>query len=307
MAFVVDAGFKIVSPGQTLTIWGGFFDARCSVYIGGKNAPVIEYDDAMIVVSVPSGYGAKDVVLNDGSKDIAVCQISVVELAQTPKRNAPKDYSENDFDVFTASLLPRGRALSMENGSVFRKLLKSISTAFRYVWGVIRETTNGIDPTHTENLSEWESELNLPVLGINPKSDSGRRSEIYRIECLTHGNTISDIRNLLSLMGIDGDVYEFYRHPEKFTGVEFFPDDPNYFYKIEFKINPSDISQFCAGSGCAGDYLTDFQQYETEQVFRDTKPAHTKIVFGYVVNAVRLVTDAGKVFVDDNNNQIVIK
>lgn len=291
MAFVQDVVYRIISPGQTLTIWGGFFDGNCEVYFGSKKASVIDYDEEKIEVLAPIELGEYKVTLDDGSKVIDVCDVSVVDLASTPQRNAPKDYTDNDFFNYVLSLLPRGNAIATRKDSFFGKLLTAISTSVKYVWDTIRSMVVAVDPTHTENFNEWEGELNLPVIGIYPDTLQGRRAEIYRVECSNGGCSVEYIKKMLFLMGIDADVYEYTKNPEQFASIDFGGDDPRFYLRIVFHLQKEDFVQFRAGVSCAGDYLLDFTQYMEEAVFEQIKQAHIKIVYGYEEVVGNYITD----------------
>lgn len=287
MAFVTDYNNRIIAPGQTFTIFGGFFDGNCSVTLNGDDATIVDYDEDMIEVLAPVELGDYEVKLIDGDGlQFNVGRIAVVALADTPRRNAPKDYTEEDFFSYTTSLLPRGNAFALWKGSVFRKLMTAVSGAFKYTWDTIKELMNAVDPTHTENLGDWEEELNLPVLGIYPVDDAGRGAEIYRVECLNGGCSVDYWRQILGLMKIYADVWEFTKNPEKFNGVDFGNDDPRFFSKIDFYLEDYEFKTFEAGVSSAGDYLLDFPLHAEQKVFNDIKLSHTKIVFGYNKNEV---------------------
>lgn len=307
MAFVNGVVYKIISPGQTFTIFGGFFDGDCSVYFGDTKASVVDYDEDRIEVIAPIEKGAYKVTLDDGTRTIDVCNVAVVELAETPRRFAPKDYTNQDFLNYAISLLPRGNALSIWKGSNFNKLLTALADAFKYTWETIQAMVDSVDPTHTENYSEWEGELNLPVLGINPETIEGRRAEIYRAECTEGGCSKSFITKMLSLMGIEADVYEYTKDTDKFSGIVF-PEgeDPRFYLLIIFHLHSEDFVQFRAGSASAGDYLIDFKQYKEEAVFDEIKQAHIKIIYGYDdgVTEGHLLTDDGKCLTDENGNRL---
>lgn len=287
--FVTGYNNRRIAPGQTFTIFGGFFDGGCSVTLNGDDATIVDYDENMIEVLAPVELGDYEVKLIDGGNlQFNVGRVSVVALADTPRRNAPKDYTEEEFFSYTTSLLPRGNAFALWKGSVFRKLMTAVSGAFKYTWDTIKELMKAVDPTHTENLGDWEEELNLPVLGIYPSDDAGRRAEVYRVECLNGGCSVDYWRQILGLMGIYADIWEFTKNPDKFNGVDFGDDDPRFFSKIDFFLEDYEFKTFEAGVSSAGDYLLDFPLYAEQKVFQEIKPSHTKIVFGYNKNVVHI-------------------
>lgn len=310
MAFVSGLVYRILAPGQTLTIYGGFFDGSCSVSFGDNVAAVVDYDDTKIEVVVPSLKGQYNVTLTDGNDNvIEVGDVSVVELKDTPRRNAPKPYGREDFLNYVLSLMPRGNAFAASSGSNFRKLLTAIADSFKYTWDTIKGMVDSVDPTHTENLEDWERELNLPILGIYPETEEGRRAEIYRIECNEGGCTKAFVKKILSLMGIDADVYEYTKEPEAFEGVDFGDDDPRFFFKINFHIDEDDFIYFNAGESCAGDYLLDFTDYVEESIFNEIKQAHVKIIFGYEPTSmgfISLSTESGELIVSENDEVIEV-
>lgn len=308
MAFVQGIVYMRISPGQTLTIFGGFFDGSCEVYFGNIKASVIDYDDEMIEAVVPIEKGDYRVTLVDGASRVhEVGDVSVVELVDTPKRFAPKNYGQNDFFNYVLSLLPRGNAFALWKGSFFHKLLTALSDAFKYTWDTIQSMVDSIDPTHTENFDDWEGELNLPVIGIYPETFEGRRAEIYRAECTEGGCTKSFVKKILSLMGIDADVYEYTKEPDAFEGVDFGDDDPRFFFKINFHVDEDDFVYFSAGESCAGDFLLDFSKYVEEKIFNELKQSHVKIIFGYEVTQEQftaIATEGGEVIVTENDEVI---
>jgi len=308
MAFVQGIVYKRIATGQTLTIFGGLFDVDCSVYFGTTKAAIVDFDDEKIEAVVPIEKGDYHVTLDDGHGNVIdVDDVAVVELAETPRRNAPKEYSTDNFFNYVLSLFPRGNAFAMWEGTNFSKLVNALSHAFKYTWDVIQNMTTAIDPTHTENLDDWEGELNLPIVGIYPDTFEGRRSEIYRAECTDGGCSKSFITKMLSLMGIEADVYEYTKDTDKFS-VIVFPEgeDPRFYLLIIFHLHSEDFVQFRAGSACAGDYLIDFKQYKEEAVFDDIKQAHIKIIYGYDdgVTEGHLLTDDGKCLTDENGNRL---
>ena len=278
--FVQDIGYRRVAVGQSVTIFGGLLDIGCHVYIGDEEASIVDFGEDFIEALAPLYEGDYDVRVTYGTTSVSAGRIHVSALAESPTRNVAKEYRDRDFDEYVRSLFPRGQAFAMWKGSNLSRLITALAFAFAYVWNVILEMLKAIDPTHTENYDEWEKELALPVTGIDSQLAKDRLSEIYRAECLNGGCTKSFYRQLLFLMGIDADVYEYTIEPDKFEGNTF-RGDPRYYFKIVFHVKSTDFVQFRAGESAAGDYLLDFTQYREEKVFESIKQSHTKLMFGY--------------------------
>ena len=308
MVFVQGIVYKRIAPGQTLTIFGGFFDGGCSVYFGSTKADVVDYAEDRIECVAPIAIGSYKVTIHDGDGDVVDAgNVEVLALADTPKRNAPKVYGDEDFYEYVVSLLPRGNAFAMWSGSNFRKLLSCLAFAFEYVWFTIRSMADAIDPMHTSNIDDWEDELHLPMVGNADKSEAKRRAEIYRVECTDGGCSKGYIKRLLALMDIKADVYEYTSDPDKFADYEFGEDDPRYYFKVSFHLSEDDFVTFNAGESAAGDYLLEFSQYLQEAVFDEIKPSHTKVIYGYddsVIKGYILGDDGTTRMVDDDGEAI---
>lgn len=287
MIFVKDISSRKAAPGQTVSIFGGFFDTGVKVSFGGNDAAIVECDEDMVSAVVPEMSGNCVVTVSyEGTVVKTFTGFSVVELADTPTRNPAKEYTEKDFDSYVRSFFPRGIAFAMDGESNMSKMVLSLAKTFHYVWNTIRSMQQAVDPSHTENYDKWEDELSLPVIGITPSTDAGRLAEIYRKECLDGGCTKAYIKRIISLMGIDAEVYEYTSDPDKFYGVDFGTDDPNFYFKINFSVDESDFTYFTAGDSAAGDYLLDFDKHAEEAVFSELKPSHAKIVFGYAASVI---------------------
>ena len=195
----------------------------------------------------------------------------------------------------------------LENGSNFRKLVSGLAFALVYVWQLILDMQKALNPLHTDNIDEWEKELNLPEVGVAPQDDDGRRRELYRVWGSKGGCNINYYRKLIALLGIDATIFEYTKNPERFVGYVF-PENaiPQYYLMIRFKIHQQEFSYFTAGVSGAGDRVMDFTDNFLESIFEKSRQAHIKIAYSYLTEEyVNLVTNDGKKFVTSDGKKLI--
>lgn len=298
MIFVSGISSRYVASGLTFVVYGGFFDASCVVRFGAVSAVTDSYSDDMVTVVVPDVTGPQQVTIYDGEgRGIDLGYVTVGDLSSVAVHNYARDYSLDDFESLSEGLFPNGWLFDFETGSNWRKLITAISYALLYLWSIVRGILQALNPLKTENLDEWERELGLPEIGINPETTDERRREIYRVGFSKGGCSINYYRRILNLMGVNADIYEYAYNPEKFAGIDFGGDDPRFYMMIRFRVNSLDYVYFRAGVGAAGDRVVDFDNKYIESIFERVKQAHVKIIYAYSVRQGTLIITSGNQYV----------
>lgn len=308
MFFVDSYGPKLVTSGRTLTVYGGFFDVHTSVRFNGVAAYVDEFDDSHVSVIVPDGIASvASISVSDGVNVVNVGQVKSVPMASAPVYDYVKEYPQDSFESMIFGLFPKGQLFNLENGSNFRKLVSGLAFALVYVWQLILDMQKALNPLHTDNIDEWEKELNLPEVGVTPQDDDGRRRELYRVCGSKGGCCINYYRKLIALLGINAAIFEYTKNPERFVGYVF-PENaiPEFYLMIRFKIHQQEFSYFTAGVSCAGDRVMDYTDNFLESIFEKSRQAHIKIAYSYLTEEyVDLITSDGKKFVTSDGKKLV--
>lgn len=319
MIYVKSKSVNVLAPGQLLSVFGGFFDDGCSVLFDGVAGSNYDVTDDCITVVCPERRGNYTVVVKDSSgKTFGVGSIAVVELNELPQNSRPLRYRMRDFCSMIVGLLPRGTAFPMDfdgreeneispaaplKSSMFGKLIWSMAFAVNYAYKYIQSLFDAMDPARTENLEEWEQDLGLPVKGIEPVNELARRSEVYRMACCQGGCTKPYFKKILNLMGIEADIYEYWKDPSKFsvTTTEYDKDeatgktswnkvtysyefpataDRNFYFKINVHASELNVKYFTCLSPCT-DPLVEWRNMAMENMINTIKPAHTVAIFSY--------------------------
>lgn len=268
------------APGQQVTVFGGFFDGSCKVFFDNDEAVILDYDEERIVAQVPFDYGVYSVKVQKGSQSVVLGELVVKELSKLPQ-HLPKRYSEDSFFNYIVGMFPRGKAFALRKSSNFGKLISVFAFVLFTVWESIRELLVQSSPSHTTSFDEWESDLGLPIDGIDAIAPEERLAEIYRVACLQAGDTIPYFYGILTLLGVEAEIYEYWKNPGEFSGYNFDPsDDKNFFWKVNVHADPDNFKTFVSGSS-AGEALIEWTDTKLETLFNLIKPAHTRIVYGY--------------------------
>ena len=307
MIFVSDISSKVLCSGLEVTVYGGFFDVRTNVKIGGKDAVIVEFDDDFVTAVVPEVSGDVSFVVNDGAgRNVDLGVVRVGELSEYPTYEYVRDYVERDFEDYVLGLLPPGQVLDLENGSNLRKLFYGVSLAILYLWSLIKDFVVATDPLKTENFEEWEYSLALPESGIAPVDDDHRRRELLRVYSMRGGCSINFYKKILTLISSNADIYEYTRSPEKFANIDLGQDDPNFYMMIRFRIPEMEFKHFEAGAGVAGDRIMDFVSYNFESVFNKIKQSHIKIIYSYLTQEnMYLVTSSGLQLITGSGDNLI--
>ena len=308
MFFVDSYEPKLVTSGRTLTVYGGFFDVHTSVRFDGVAAYVDEFDDSHVSVIVPDGIASvASISVSDEINVVDLGTVRSVPMDGVPVYDYVKEYSQDSFESMILGLFPKGQLFNLENGSNFRKLVSGLAFALVYVWQLILDMQKALNPLHTENIGEWEKELNLPEVGVTPQDDDGRRREIYRVWGSKGGCTINYYRKLIALLGVDAQIFEYIKNPEKFFGIHY-PDGaiPSFYMMIRFRIHQQDFSYFTSGFSVAGDRVMNYTDVFLESIFEKSRQAHIKIIYSYLTEEfVNLVTSNDKKFVTSSGKRLV--
>lgn len=306
---------SLVAVGQNVTVNGAFFDDKCKVYFDDEQADIVDVTESSIVVRVPDYpevYSVRVVLSNKRSFDVG--RVVVVSLEELPVESAPKAHGVASLCRSILSMFPRGNVfdvsidyrepsqVSRQNklrGSVIGRLVWSMAFAISYLLNVVHNLFTALDPVHTSNFSEWEADYGIPLNGCTlGTTDAERRRMIHRLSCTPGGNTVAYFQEWLDIMGIKAKIYEYYKNPEKFSTYTFDDDDDkNFFWMIEKDIDDIEQHYATCESTCE-DYLEWFDTDDFEALFLLLKPAHTRLVFSYVIRV--LVTPEGNVLTNEN-------
>lgn len=306
MIFVDKISTKVTCSGFMFTVFGGFFNSGCKVMFGDYISVIDSFSENFITVVVPNVRGLFTVyVVDENDNYLNVGDVKVGDTLNFFVYNFVYNYSKDDFHSLVESLFPKGLLFDFSGTSFFNKLISGISFVLLYVWELVRSMMNAMDPFHTENFDDWETELGLPKVGVQTLNDESRRREIYRVGFASGGCSVNFFKKILNIIEVNAKIYEFWYNPEKFSGINFGDDDPNFYWMIE--IDAGDDRWFvCTCNDNCNDYLQYWWDSRVENLFDTIKPAHTKIVYSYNYEpCVYLIDDQMNYVVDDNGDRVV--
>lgn len=195
--------------------------------------------------------------------------------------NLPRRTAE-DFRHALIGLMPRGFAWFTGVGGNWWKLFSGFGAGILTAYNMLRLLVKESSPVSTTEFLLWENELGLPKKGLEFDSDTDRKKEILRISRDECGCSVNYIKSVANLFGLDVDVYEYWKNPEKFAGVDFAGMDPNFFVIVKSDVVIGGIDYFECDGYC-DDRLLDFGDSNYEAVVLDESPAHVKVLFEYDV------------------------
>ena len=196
--------------------------------------------------------------------------------------NLPRRTAE-DFRHALIGLMPRGFAWFTGVGGNWWKLFSGFAAGILAAYNMLRLLVTESSPVSTTELMLWENELGLPKKGLEFDSDTDRKKEILRISRDECGCSVNYIKSVANLFGLDVDVYEYWKNPEKFAGVDFVGgDDGNFYVIVKSNVAVRNVTYFECDGYC-DDRLLDFGDSNYEAVVLDESPAHVKILFQYEV------------------------
>ena len=204
-----------------------------------------------------------------------------VQRSERKLWNLPRRTAE-DFRHALIGLMPRGFAWFTGVGGNWWKLFSGFAAGILAAYNMLRLLVTESSPVSTTELMLWESELGLPKRGLEFDDDSDRKKEILRISRDECGCSVNYIKSVAALFGLEVNVYEYWKNPEKFAGVDFAGKDPNFFVIVKSDVVISNIDYFECDGYC-DDRLLDFGDSNYEAVVLDESPAHVKVLFEYDV------------------------
>lgn len=195
--------------------------------------------------------------------------------------NLPRRTAE-DFRHALIGLMPRGFAWFTGVGGNWCKLFSGFAAGILAAYNMLRLLVTESSPVSTTELPVWETELGLPKKGLEFSDDADRKSEILRVSRDECGCTVNYIKYVASLFGLSVDVYEYWKNPEKFAGVDFGGTDPNFYVIVKSDVPCENVDyHYC--DGYCDDRLLDFGDSNYEAVVMDLCQAHVKLLFEYDV------------------------
>lgn len=294
-----------VNAGGSVFVYGSGFDSQCWVRIGSQYMPVLDYNDDCLEFSAPFEIARYAVAIGRGAVVAGEFYLSVVPLRESSIWNI-KNRTAEDFRDALIGMMPRGFAWYLGKGGNWWKLFSAFGNVVLTVYNLFKSLVLNMSPVQTTAYSDWERELNLPIKGIEPSSDDGRLNEIYRVARKRTGDTVPYYRNLAALFGRDVKIYEYFKNPEKFEGVDFGSDDPNFYWMVEQSYFEDDWHVCDCNDNC-NDYLGWWWNPVLEAYFDLLKPAHTKILYTYALpEVVRCVTEDGDSFIMTEDDDLVV-
>ena len=308
MLIVQNISPQMVASGGTVRLSGSGFDSRCNVVAGSQIMPVLDYGETWLEFSAPSAPGAYTVTIARDGYSFGEFSLTVVSLRNSetwniaPRENVKRDGLDVENEEFRNALLglmPRGFAWFTGKMGNWWKLFSAFSLGFSAVYSVFRLLVDESSPAKTTSYEEWERELGLPINGLEQRTDGGRLAEIYRVARKQGGCTVPYFKSIAALFGINVGIYEYFKNPEKFEGVDFGYDDPNFYWMLEIEAESEDWHA-CTCNDTCNDYLQYWWNAPMESLFDTVKPAHTKLLYAYKEVERELVV------VDDSNNVVVV-
>lgn len=294
-----------VNAGGSVFVYGSGFDSQCWVRIGSQYMPVLDYDDDCLEFSAPFEIARYTVTIGRGAVVAGEFYLSVVPLRESSTWNVG-DRTVEDFRDALIGMMPRGFAWYLGRGGNWWKLFSAFGNVVLTVYNLFKSLVLNMSPAKTTAYSDWERELNLPIKGLEPSSDDVRLDEIYRVARKRAGDTVPYYRSLAALFGRDVKIYEYFKNPEKFEGVDFGSDDPNFYWMVE-QTSSDDDWHICDCNDNCNDYLGWWWNPVLEAYFELLKPAHTKVLYTYALpEVVRFITEDGNYFVMTEDGDYVV-
>ena len=300
---------RTVVAGGTVRVYGSGFSGSTKAWLGDAEAVINDYEDGVIEVSAVSNSGDYTLYLGESSSNkVAIGTVSVIDDVADLHLYMPVRHSKDHVSEMLVGLLPRGFAWYKGKDGFFYKLMSGFAYAVVELYDLVRSFRLNASPSHTESLDEWESELKLPEPGVDFSGSEAevrrkRLSEIYRKACRRGGCTIPYFKSIIALFGLDAEIYEYWKNPEKFSDVDFGDDDPNFYWMVELAAAEDDW-HYCTCNDTCNDYLQWWWNAPVESVLQLIKPAHTMLLFSYTYSGFRrtvymLTSDGRKILTSE--------
>lgn len=294
-----------VTAGCTVVVDGFGFDNNSKVLVDGVEVNVNDYDEKSLEFIAPAEPGEHSVQIKSGNQTSSALRFVVVPIEQTNVWSLAKR-SFDEFREVLIGLMPRGFAWYMGKDGYFWKLFSALGTLAVYIWDQFLELIKEMSPSNTTSFDAWEEELGLPWEGLAREEDKQRLAEIFRIARKQGGCSVAYFKEIASLFGVDVEIFEYWKNPEKFADINIKPgEDPNFFWMI-LKHTHGEEVMFADCNGTCNDYLNYGIDYVMEAVFARIKPAHTSLVFAYNddIYTGYLLDDNNNYLTDDNGNRL---
>lgn len=316
MSFVVrNISRNEVAKGGTVCIYGAGFSSFLKVWIGASKAVVLDYDYGFVQVAAPSFAGTFTLYAGESYENrLSVGRVIVAEDTKDLPIDLPENHTDESYRDAILGLMPRGFAWYKGADGVFSRLMLGLAKSVAGLYRLAAEFKINVSPSHTESLAVWETELALPENGVEfsgtaQEIELKRRTEIFRKACKKGGNTIPYFKSIAALFDSEIEIYEYWKNPEKFDGVDFGDDDPNFYWMVNLAARDEDWF-VCTCNDTCNDYLQWWWNAPMETLFDLIKPAHTKLVYSYgdgrVVRRVHLLTESGKKLKTETGDNIVV-
>lgn len=199
--------------------------------------------------------------------------------------------SEADHAQMLRQLLPRGAAWDVPPDGTFARLLEALAAEFARIDVRAVELLDEADPrTALETLIDWERVAGLPD-ACTGQPDNVRERQIALVQKLTSiaGQAPADFIELAALIGYEIDIEE---HRPLRTGFHVGDacKDEAWAFAWTVIVQPFDgagrpvlaIAHFKVGDP-VGTRVRGFGSLDLECVIRRAAPAHTTVIFAYVI------------------------
>jgi len=305
------SGLKVPMGGSVL-VHGYRFDNDAKAWFNSNSAVILDYDQDYLVICAPAISGTFRLRVGSSYESATVVgDVAVVDDVNGLLINRPRSRSVTAIASAMLGLTPRGFAWYKGSDGVFYRLMRGLSYVVAALYELASSFWTNASPSHTESYSEWEQELRLPedgvvVIGGDSDAYKNRRKEICRKACRRGGNTIPYFLGILSLFGYGAKIYEYWKNPEKFDGVDFGDDDPNFYWNVEQVAREEDWFE-CTCEDTCDDYLEFWWAAALEAFFDVIKPSHTKVLYTYVVpGVVHLLSEDGSRLLSEDGYSLIV-
>ncbi|WP_306050081.1 YmfQ family protein [Oceaniradius stylonematis] len=180
--------------------------------------------------------------------------------------------------------LPRGFALGMRGG-VFDALLEGPASGVGDAEAAAASVLDELDPRTAEVLlPDFERMLGPDPCGQDAVTLEERRRQAHRRWTARGGQSIPYFISIAATLGVAIEIDEFWpsRPGNLRAGHRLIPEGEQFVWRV--RLAETNSWHFRAGRNRAGQALGDFTRSAIECVLRRLKPAHTTIVFSYVLD-----------------------
>lgn len=199
--------------------------------------------------------------------------------------------SDADHAQMLRQLLPRGAAWDFAPDGTFARLLEALAAEFARIDARVIDLLDEADPrTALETLVDWERVAGLPDSCAGAPDNVAER-QIALVQKLTSlaGQTPADFIDLAALIGFEIDIEEHRPLRVGFRVGDACKDEA-WAFAWTVRVQPFDgagrpvlaIAHFKVGDR-VGARVRGFGSLDLECVIRRAAPAHTAVIFAYVI------------------------